>query len=321
MRTLIPERVPAPGEVAVHVDDSALEPSESYLLTLAPSSRRAMLQALNTVADIAVPGASAATFVWSTLNYPKLIHIRSVLASRFAPSTTNKCMAAVRGTLRQAMLTDRMSHAAYTKCTAVRSVRGAATSAGRCISANDVAAMLRGCVGTTPLALRDAAMVALLYGCGLRRFEVVDIDLADYDRDGRCFKVSGKGGKERSAFLNTAAFASLERWLDARGTEPGPLFVGVTPDARVTNKRLSCQAVYRLTARVARNAKVGPASPHDFRRTFVSTLLERGADLSVVQKLVGHSSPVTTARYDRRGDVAQQRAVELLAAPIPALSQ
>lgn len=308
-------RPPVLALVSGGVGNRAADPVELYLLSLAPSSRRTMRQSLDVVANAASAGATSATLDWSSFTYATVSRVRAALAEHYAPASANKCLAALRGVLRQAMLTDQMSASEFAKCCAVKAVRGSATSAGRSISTRDITALLTSCDSESAMGRRDAAMIALLYGCGLRRSEVVAIDIGDYDCSARSLKVLGKGQKSRTAFLNTGAVAALESWLDARGRELGPLFTRVTQDGRVTGTRLSSQAVYRLAGRTSKRANVERPSPHDFRRTFVTDLLERGADLAIVQRLVGHASPATTARYDHRGDAAQRRAVELLCLP------
>jgi site-specific recombinase XerC len=76
----------------------------------------------------------------------------------------------------------------------------------------------------TATGARDAALLELLYGCGLRRAEVVALDLADYDHADGSLRVRGKGNKERRAYLAAGAQAALDDWLQLRGDTPGPLF-------------------------------------------------------------------------------------------------
>ena len=156
----------------------------------------------------------------------------------------------------------------------------------------------------------------MLYGAGLRRSEAVGLDVADYDQaTGELVVRGGKGNKDRRAYTGNGSARALADWLSVRGLEAGPLFVPVDKAGRVTVRRLTDQAVYRLLSKRAAQAGVARFSPHDLRRTFVSDLLDAGADISAVKALAGHASIDTTARYDRRGEVAKQRAIALLHVP------
>ncbi len=126
---------------------------------------------------------------------------------------------------------------------------------------------------------------------------------------------SGKGGKDRTVYLPEGALAVVEDWLNIRGNAPGPLLCHVNKGGRVVVRRLTAQAVLFLLQKRAFEAGVPSFSAHDFRRTFISDLLDAGIDIVTVQKLAGHSDPATTARYDRRGEETKRRAVQALGIP------
>ena len=122
-------------------------------------------------------------------------------------------------------------------------------------------------------------------------------------------------GRSIAAFGAAGAIEALAAWLTVRGDEVGPLFFPVRRGGRIERRRLSAQAVLYTTKKRAQQAGVAHFSPHDLRRSMVSSLLDAGADLSVVQQLAGHSSPSTTARYDRRPEAVRRKAAGLLAIP------
>jgi site-specific recombinase XerD len=162
---------------------------------------------------------------------------------------------------------------------------------------------------------RDAALLALLFGLGLRSAEARGVELDGYDQAARTLLVRGKGDRERSLPVGVELAAHLGRWLERRGDEPGPL-VGAVYAARagavVRVLRLDASTVHRIVRRAATRAGLRAVATHDGRRSFASGLLDRGADLATVQALLGHASPVTSARYDRRGERAGREAVERL---------
>src|SRR5437588_604632 len=99
------------------------------------------------------------------------------------------------------------------------------------------------------MAARDAAILALLYGSGLRRAEAVGLDVADYDREGGTLKVRGKGNKERLAHLGDASQAALEAWLLSRGWEAGALFVAINKGGKLGTRGMSGQAMLYIARR------------------------------------------------------------------------
>jgi integrase/recombinase XerD len=114
-------------------------------------------------------------------------------------------------------------------------------------------------------------------------------------------------------YLSEEAISYLERWLALRGDAPGPLLCRIWKGGQLQRDRsMNPDAVWRILQKRGRLAGLESFSPHDLRRTFCSDLLDAGVDIVTVQKLAGHASPVTTAKYDRRGEEAKRRAVQKL---------
>lgn len=152
-----------------------------------------------------------------------------------------------------------------------------------------------------PALIRDHAVLELLYATALRVSELCSLPLAGLDRRERTVRVLGKGGKERVVPLGAPAARALERYLDsarpalaARAERPdaASLFLGSR------GARLSPNTVYRLVSHeLEREPGGGPRGPHTFRHTAATHLLNGGADLRVVQEMLGHSSLSSTQVY------------------------
>lgn len=115
--------------------------------------------------------------------------------------------------------------------------------------------------------------------------------------------------------VTNGALDALADWLHVRGTAPGPLFVQLRKGDHMTADGITSQAVCNVIAERAAQAGVREFSPHDLRLTFAGELLDAGADIVTVQKLMGHVNVSTTAGYDRRGAQAKQAAVAKLHVP------
>lgn len=290
-------------------------PVRVYLATLAPGSRRTMRQALDVIAGLLVAGSDAMNLPWAQLGYQHAAAVRARLAEMYAPTTANKMLAALKGVVRQAFALGLIDAERYARILAVKSVKGTRVVKGRAISQDELKDLFSKCDVTTKAGARDAALLGIAYGAGLRRSEVVGLDLADYERRTGVLVVRGKGNKERQAYVTNGSRNALETWLAVRGEGAGPLFSPVNKADRIVPRRMSDQAVYMLLRRLAAKASVSSFSPHDLRRTFIGDLLDAGADIVTVQALAAHASVSTTARYDRRGERTKRRAAELLHVP------
>jgi site-specific recombinase XerD len=151
--------------------------------------------------------------------------------------------------------------------------------------AEEIDAILDQVAGDDPLAVRNRALLELVYSAGLRSREAVDLDLGDVDFEQEAVHVRGKGGKERVVPLGEEAAYRLRRYLEhsrpelARGAEDA-LFLSAR------GRRLDTSTIRRLLPH-----------PHRLRHAFATHLLEGGADLRVIQELLGHSSLSTTQAY------------------------
>ncbi len=266
--------------VAVQTSQPDQHPVAVYLASLALGSRRTMMQALSVVANLVAPGSTIETFPWPNLGFQHVAAVRSRLAETYSPATANKVLAAIRGTLKAAFSLGLMDAETYTRAASIKSVRGERVVKGRALAQDELRVMLASCDIESPAGARDAALLAVTYGAGLRRHEVVGLDLTDYDRRSGPLIVGGKGSKERRAYITNGTRSALETWLAIRGAAEGPIFLPVTKSQQIELRRMSAQSVYLILGRLAAKAKVEKFSPHDLRRTLISDLLDAGADIA-----------------------------------------
>ena len=303
------------GALVAALPPDRLSPAETYVAGLAPGSRRAQAQALVRIARLLGSDDPRAVAWWKLT--PEVVDaIRAQLVDQGAPATANRVLSALRGTLRAAWRAGMMDAASYHAARDVRGARGSRLPRGRAVGTEEWRKLFRE-IGhePTPIRERDTALVALAYAGGFRRAELVALDVTDYDRDAGRLRVVGKGNKERAVFLTNGAQDALHAWLRVRGHEPGPLLLPVDRHGHVLARRLTEQTIYDRLRYLAERAGVAAFSPHDCRRSLAGDLLDAGVDLATVQALLGHASPATTARYDRRGEAAVRQAAARVHVP------
>jgi len=196
---------------------------------------------------------------------------------RLAPATIARRLASVRSFLRFALGPSRVPAAALAPRRARRLPEAP--------NVTEVETLVDTVAGAEPLAVRNAALIELVYSCGLRSAEAVALDLRDVDFEQEAVHVRGKGGKERVVPLGEEAAHRLAAYLrDAR-----PALVRGAADAlfvSVSGRRLDTSTLRRLVA-----------NPHRLRHAYATHLLEGGADLRTIQELLGHASLSTTQIY------------------------
>ena len=294
-----------------------LNPASVYLAGK-PSAvgRRGLQRSLNRAAEVFTGGLTKDALLvnWAEVRYQHVAALRSLLIDRgTASATINHILSAIRGTIKEAWRLGLIDAETQARVTDVRNVKSSVLPSGRHVDIGEVTALFRAC-GDTLVGARDAALLALLYGGGVRRSEAVALQLADYDA-GKLAVRQGKGRKERVVFLPSGGREAVEHWIARRGAWPGALLCPVPKNGDLQERALTAQAVLLRLRFLAKRANVPSFSPHDLRRSFVGMLLDNGADISSVQQLAGHASVTTTQKYDRRGDEAKRRTAELLHVP------
>jgi integrase/recombinase XerD len=166
------------------------------------------------------------------------------------------------------------------------------------LSRDEVNRLLGAPQGGAPAALRDRALLEILYACGLRASEAVSLALEDVSLDDAFLRARGKGSKERLVPIGREAVSALRAYL----SRSRPLLVGLRPERAVfVNRRgggLSRQGLYKIVQGYAHAVGLGDRmSPHTLRHTFATHLLSGGCDLRTLQEMLGHADIATTQIY------------------------
>ena len=290
-------------------------PVDVFLSRLGPASRRGFLIALDNIAEIISNGTKGCYELdWSGLTYQDTARAREGLAAGFATRTANYGLCALRGVLKECWRLGLMTHEEFRRATDLAAVRGDNSAAGRVLAVEELVSLFRVCAqDESVLGIRDSAILATLYSTGLRRSELLALDVPDYN-DGT-LTVRGKGNRVRLAYVVGEAREMLNRWLEHRAGAGEAIFVAINKGASITGSRLDGRSLAEILRRRAQQAGIPPFSPHDVRRTTATHLLDRGIDIGVVQQMLGHKHVATTLLYDRRGEKAKQKAATLLVMP------
>jgi integrase len=317
-------------------------PAAVYLRSLtSPASRRAQQVALNIIArkllnleDVVslkkdgtpakrrnkdVGGEDYLLFPWQTLRYEHTSAIQTWLLTEYKASTAKRMIAAVAGALKAAKRTGLMSADDYFNAVDLQGIGSTSGTTGRMLSPEEVAALLATCVRGGPTkGTRDAAMIMLMVIYTARRAEITTLQYSDYTQDYKPgvdrLVIHGKGRKDRVEFLSNGEREILTDWLKLRGSEPGPMFYVVLKSDEIVKHALTPAGIYMTVLRRMKMAGIERATVHDLRRTAISNLLDV-TDALTVARMAGHSSPLTTMKYDKRPEKNMIEALSKLHLP------
>lgn len=306
----------------------AVSPVDLYINSLPMRrSRESMIQALARITDILSDRKSAMSqkeneirarqFDWAALRAYHFEIIKAKLGDTVKKTTANKMLAAVRGVLTKALMLKQIPYEEYGLIMSIRLFKAKNEVRGRALSEDELASLALVCRNDTSAAgFRDAALMTIAYGAGLRRFEITALDVQDWDEEEKSLRVRhGKMDKERKIYLSDSGKRCIERWLalhPALAMKNAPLLLPVNKGGRVRVQRMTPQAIYSIIEKRRDEAGITHFSPHDMRRSFISDLLDSGVDIASVAGLAGHVNVNMTARYDRRGERAKKAAATKL---------
>lgn len=279
-------------------------PTQLYLQRLAPSGRSAMISQLNQVRKILKWKGDVETQPFHLLEYADIEHVKQSMIQTKAPRTINLALCALKGIIKVGFLMELTNEKQWLKVQAIKLLKTTPSSRGMALTSIDVQSLLLDCaIDQRPIGLRDSAILATFLSTGLRRFELANVTLNDFDKQSHSIKIrAGKGRKTRVQFLPDWTLPHLNKWLAFRGNEQGFLFNPFRQKMPNTAHQLSASTIYRIVKKRTAIALEKSSSPHDLRRSFITQLLRQNVDLSTTSKLAGHASLATTQIYDLRDE-------------------
>ncbi|MEB0077668.1 tyrosine-type recombinase/integrase [Pseudomonas sp. CCI3.2] len=293
-------------------------PLALYLARLAPSSQLTMKYVLQDAADrLGFSETDIHDVPWHELQPGHVIALVATLREDgYAPNTSSLYVNAIRGVTNEAWRQSLISHEHLLKMRSVKPIAGTRLPKGKNIRRSLIRELMDVCAADPrPQGRRDAAIIAILYGSGMRKSESVNLDLAQIDFAERSLQVTGKGNKQLIKYAPAWAFTVLNDWLELRRRslpegqgDDAFLFNRIRRGAHITRERVTKHAIYFIAKQ--RGRQIGmDIMPHDFRRSFITRVIEEH-DLSIAQKLAHHTNISTTASYDMRDDNERRRAID-----------
>ncbi|MGB8471925.1 MAG: tyrosine-type recombinase/integrase, partial [Candidatus Sulfotelmatobacter sp.] len=270
--------------------------------------KRAVLNSLGSPASRRVYEYAIDQFIAWYCSEPRLAFNRIVVARYrmhleshgLAANTINQQLAAVRRLAHEAADAGLLSPELAAGISRVKGVKQLGFRAGNWLSSEQSSDVLKHACGSTLRSKRDYAMLALLFGCGFRRSELVGLEVNEIQmRQGHWVVVDliGKGGHIRTVPIPAWAKTALDQWIRAARVTEGRIFRGVAKTGKVWGTGISQNVVWYVVRSCCGKAGLEHIAPHDLRRTCAKLCHDSGGELEQIQFLLGHASIQTTERY------------------------
>ncbi len=295
-------------ELAANAQTTLMNPYFRYLLSQSSGSRGTVKSTLRQLCMLLFKHDRPAEANWGKVDSVTVdLLVEALRKKRYSPKTCHRYMSVLRGILNKAREVGLLDVNEYHNIKSIRGRFGSKQTKGRSLSELEVQQVFESLRRDTSIfGIRDLAIVGIYLGCGLRRAELIDINMGDINFREQFFIVNGKGRKDRIVPLPPGLDVLIKNWIEFyRGEEPGALFCSIqnsTEELRRDElgglKRLSVRAInYMITNRLAILSV--PATTHDLRRSFAERRLAQDGDMKTLQDLLGHTNLNTTAIYLR----------------------
>lgn len=223
-------------------------------------------------------------------------------------ATQNFTLNVIKRLCEEACYAQLMPENLYLSIKRIPNYRGIRCQKLACLSKNDIFKMFASCINEGSLkGIRDAAILAVGLGCGLRRSEIAELRITNIDFTSSLIRVLGKGNRERYIGLNPVVRNYLLRWLRIRGLDGiANCFVPMNRNGEpITTRALNDESVYLVVQRRSILALGYAITTHDLRRNFASHMLANHVDINTLRVVMGHSDIRTTQIYDHRDELSR----------------
>lgn len=283
---------------------------DSYVSRLGPLSSRTARSGLNRCLQLA---GMTPEDLEGGITYAHSSRLLRELNEQYGSRTVMKMLSFWRELIRECWRLGYMDKDSADRAMPKYMGAGGEPPSGRHLGEEEIRALVKVC-GSGLVGSRNEALICLL-AMGLRRNEICSLNCGDWS--GKLLRVRGKRNKVRHLALPAESAEAIDMWLVRRGAlqDTDPLVCAVRGSSS-SDRRLSQSGVRSILNGLVAEAGLEKTTPHDFRRTFAGTVLGSGADIGIAMRLMGHTNPSTTLRYDRRPAEAAWSASERLASPM-----
>lgn len=287
------------------------DPTKSFLLnTRARTTKKIQSVIVTSFCEFTFGTRDISAAPWHELTKKQLLEFTESKIEHLKFNTVNNYLGILQGFAKECAQCGVIDLLTYHQIRDVKKYKGTAPDTGRALNLKEINKVKRHfSKAKAPRDLRNYAIFALALGSGLRRAEISSLNIESIKN--RQLHIVGKGNKARVVYLGDFAYLAVKAWRSQLPRKRGALFVHVFGES-IKEDRLKIKGIHYVIGEIQAACNLKELTTHDLRRTFATSLLYANNDVFVVQDLLGHSDPMTTKRYDKRGDKRKVKAIKTL---------